>query len=115
MDIFAGDFSINNASQFKNVGYHVFRVVGIGANADSGVLTAGRGGLGDGYSIADFFGCIRGYDTGRLIDSNPFCDFVATGYGRKIGGIFFADYAVGRNRDFIMEVIFGIVVVDNFD
>lgn len=93
--IIAGNFGVNYAREFEDVSYHVFRLVWVRTDADGRVLPAGDGGFGDVYSISDFFGRIGGDNAGRFVNSNPFCDFVASGYGRKIGGVIFADHTVG--------------------
>lgn len=77
--VVAGDFGVNYTCKLEDVRDHVFRLVWVRTDADGCVLPAGDGGLGDVYGISNFFGCIRSDDAGRLVDSNPFCDFVASG------------------------------------
>ena len=102
MGILTGNLCIDDAGELEDIGNHAITLLGIGADTDSGILTAGDGILWHFDSKGDFLGLFWLHDTGRLVDGNPLGDFVAIRGGLEIGGVILANDSVRRDRYLIM-------------
>lgn len=102
MSVLTGNLRIDDAGELEDISNHAVVLLGIGTDADSGILTTGDGILWYIDSEGDLLGLVWLHDAGRLVNGNPFGDFVAIRGGLEVSGVILAYDSVRRDRYLIM-------------